>query len=542
MTRTVQTTISLTHARKSNSLHKITMNTRRQPCNVHASIAASLLLLSNLSQDASSFVISTGVVIHPPPSFSPSPFRINDRRTLSSESLLYETKSSSSDASSPLADTDPELQRLIGLEDHRQRYGLELIASENFVSRAVKEALGSCLTNKYSEGQVGKRYYGGNEYIDQIESICMQRALNLFELDPSIWGVNVQPYSGSPANFAAYTALLKPHDRIMGLDLPSGGHLTHGFQTPKKKVSATSVYFESMPYVVNSETGLVDYDDMEQRAKMFMPKLLIAGGSAYTREWDYARMRQIANDIGAYLMVDMAHISGLVAGKVVDNPFEYADLVTSTTHKTLRGPRSGMIFAKVDMMERINSAVFPMLQGGPHNHQIGALAVALKEATTPEFNQYVKDVVANANALGEGLRKRGYNLVTGGTDNHIVLWDVKSTTGLTGSKVERVLELASITANKNSIPGDTSAINPGGVRLGSPALTSRGLDEGDFDMVAEYLHRGCELAVKVQEVALEESTNGKVLLRVFESTLKENAYRRSENITQNNHAYQRAAP
>ena len=375
---------------------------------------------------------------------------------------------------------------------------------------------------------MGKRYYGGNEYIDEIETICMQRALNLFDLDPSVWGVNVQPYSGSPANFAAYTALLKPHDRIMGLDLPSGGHLTHGFQTLKKKVSATSVYFESMPYVVNSETGLVDYDDMERRAKMFMPKLLIAGGSAYAREWDYERMRQIADGVGAYLMVDMAHISGLVAGQVAKSPFNYADLVTSTTHKTLRGPRSGMIFAKVELMEKINSAVFPMLQGGPHNHQIGALAVALKEASTPEFVQYAKDVVVNANSLGEGLIKRGYNLVTGGTDNHIVLWDVKSTTGLTGSKVERLLELASITANKNSIPGDTSAINPGGVRLGSPALTSRGLDANDFDMVAEFLHRGCELAVKVQNVAMEESTDGRVLLRVFESTLREDEDLRKE--------------
>ncbi len=308
----------------------------------------------------------------------------------------------------------------------------------------------------------------------------------------------------------------------MGLDLPSGGHLTHGFQTPKKKVSATSVYFESMPYVVNPSTGLVDYDDMESRAKMFMPKLLIAGGSAYTREWDYARMRQTADSVGAYLMVDMAHISGLVAGKVVANPFEYADLVTSTTHKTLRGPRSGMIFAKVDLMERINQAVFPMLQGGPHNHQIAALAVALKEANSPEFQQYAKNVIANAKALGKGLVKRGYNLVTGGTDNHIVLWDVRSTTGLTGTKVERVLELASITANKNSIPGDTSAVNPGGVRLGSPALTSRGFDEDDFDVVAEFLHRGCGLAVKAQNIALEESSTGKVLLKTFEATLKEN--------------------
>lgn len=369
---------------------------------------------------------------------------------------------------------------------------------------------------------MGKRYYGGNEYIDEIETLCIQRALQLFKLDPSKWGVNVQPYSGSPANFATYTALLQPHDRIMGLDLPSGGHLTHGFQTPKKKVSATSVYFESMPYIVNTQTGLVDYDDMERRASMFMPRLLIAGGSAYAREWDYARMRAIADRVGAYLMVDMAHISGLVAGGVATSPFEYADVVTSTTHKTLRGPRSGMIFAKMDLMDKINQAVFPMMQGGPHNHQIAALAVALKEASTPEFAQYANNVVVNAAALGRGLINRGYKLVTGGTDNHIVLWDVASTTGLTGSKVERLLELAGITANKNSIPGDTSAVNPGGVRLGSPALTSRGLTESDFLTVAEFLHIGCSIAVKVQNVSMERGSNngGKVLLRDFESTLK----------------------
>jgi glycine hydroxymethyltransferase len=424
-----------------------------------------------------------------------------------------------------LDEFDPDLADLIRAEERRQRVGLELIASENFCSPAVRQVLGSCLTNKYSEGTVGKRYYGGNEYIDKIESLCMDRALALFKLNASEWGVNVQPYSGSPANFAVYTALLQPHDRIMGLDLPSGGHLTHGFQTAKRKVSATSVYFESMPYVVSSETGLIDYDDMERRANMFLPKLLIAGGSAYPREWDYERMRVIADSVGAKLMVDMAHISGLVAGRVAVSPFEFAHVVTTTTHKSLRGPRSGMIFARREYLEAVNNAVFPSLQGGPHNHQIGALAVALKEAATPEFTEYARSVIVNAKSLAKGLVDRGHTLATDGTDNHLLLWDVRAV-GLTGSKVEKTLELVSITTNKNSIPGDTSALNPGGVRLGTPALTTRRFNEQDFDTVAEFLDRGCKLALKIENLAkLETVENGdkessKVQLKDFIAVMK----------------------
>lgn len=272
---------------------------------------------------------------------------------------------------STLATSDPEVWSIINNEHKRQFDGIELIASENFVSAAVMEALGSCMTNKYSEGLPGARYYGGNVNIDQIEILCQRRALSLFSLDEKDWGVNVQPYSGSPANLAVYTALLKPHDRVMGLDLPSGGHLTHGYQTNKRKVSATSIFFESLPYKVDPTTGLINYAELAHLAGLFKPKLIIAGASAYPRDWDYARMKAIADSVGAYLMADIAHIAGLVATKQCNSPFPYCDVVTTTTHKSLRGPRSGLIFFRKPLTDAVNNAVFPALQGGPHNHQIG---------------------------------------------------------------------------------------------------------------------------------------------------------------------------
>ncbi|XP_074063758.1 serine hydroxymethyltransferase, cytosolic [Macrotis lagotis] len=413
----------------------------------------------------------------------------------------------------PLKDSDIEVYTIIKKENNRQKTGLELIASENFASRAVLEALGSCLNNKYSEGFPGQRYYGGTEFVDELEILCQKRALQVYGLDPQSWGVNVQPYSGSPANFAVYTALVEPHGRIMGLDLPDGGHLTHGFMTDKKKVSATSMFFESMPYKVNPNTGYIDYDKLEENARLFHPKLIIAGISCYSRNLDYARMRKIADDNGAYLMADMAHISGLVAAGVVPSPFEHCHVVTTTTHKTLRGCRAGMIFYRkgvrsvdsktgketmYNLESLINSAVFPGLQGGPHNHAIAGVAVALKQALTPEFKAYQQQVVANCKALSAAMMELGYHIVTGGSDNHLILVDLRNK-GTDGGRAEKVLEACSIACNKNTCPGDKSALRPSGLRLGTPALTSRGLLEKDFYKVAHFIHEGIELTLQIQK-------------------------------------------
>ncbi|KAI9804113.1 MAG: hypothetical protein M1825_001515 [Sarcosagium campestre] len=422
-----------------------------------------------------------------------------------------------------LKETDTEIADIMTKEIQRQRESIVLIASENFTSRAVFDALGSSMSNKYSEGYPGARYYGGNEHIDAIELTCQARALTAFGLDAEKWGVNVQCLSGSPANLQVYQAIMRPHDRLMGLDLPHGGHLSHGYQTPSRKISAVSTYFETFPYRVNLETGIIDYDALEANALMYRPKVLVAGTSAYCRLIDYGRMRQIADLVGAYLVVDMAHISGLIAAGVIPSPFLHADIVTTTTHKSLRGPRGAMIFFRkgvrktdaksgketlYDLEGAINFSVFPGHQGGPHNHTITALAVALKQATTPEFKLYQENVIKNAKTLELEFKSLGYKLVADGTDSHMVLLDLRPL-GLDGARAEAVLEQANIALNKNSIPGDKSALTPYGIRVGAPAMTTRGFGEEDFRRIAKYIDQLLKIAKEVQAELPKEANKQK---------------------------------
>ncbi|KAI1262665.1 serine hydroxymethyltransferase [Xylariaceae sp. FL1019] len=422
--------------------------------------------------------------------------------------------------SAHLQQADPTVYDIIENEKKRQKHFINLIPSENFTSQAVLDALGSPMQNKYSEGYPGARYYAGNEFIDQSERLCQQRALETFGLDEKEWGVNVQSLSGAPANLYVYSALMNTHDRLMGLDLPHGGHLSHGYQTPTKKISAVSKYFETLPYRLNEETGTIDYEELERTALLYRPKIIVAGASAYGRFIDYAQIKKTCEKINAYLLADMAHISGLVAAKVIPGPFSFADIVTTTSHKSLRGPRGAMIFYRKGVRKvkknkeeiwynlegPINASVFPGHQGGPHNHTITALSVALKQAQTPEFRAYQEQVLSNAQSLATRLGESkangglGYKLVSGGTDNHLVLVDLKPQ-NVDGARVERVLELVGVASNKNTVPGDVSAMIPGGLRIGTPAMTTRGFTQHDFSRVADIIDRAVTIAARVDKAA-----------------------------------------
>lgn len=378
-----------------------------------------------------------------------------------------------------IKNVDIEVYEAIKNEEKRQKEHIELIASENFTSVAVREAMGSVLTNKYAEGYPEKRYYCGCENIDVVESLAIERAKKLFHVEHA----NVQPHSGANANFAVYVALLQPGDTILGMSLPAGGHLTHG-----TKVNVSGKVYNSIAYNLNPETELIDYDEVERLAKEHKPKLIVAGASAYPRKIDFERFRQIADSVGAYLMVDMAHIAGLVAAGVHPNPCKVADVVTTTTHKTLRGPRGGMILCKTELAKKIDSAVFPGTQGGPLEHIIAGKAVMLKEALSPEFKEYQKQVVKNCKTLASELKKYGFRLVSGGTDNHLILVDL-TPFGVTGKEASELLHNANITTNKNSIPNEKlSPSVTSGLRLGTPAVTTLGMKEDEMKLIAKFIY------------------------------------------------------
>ncbi len=391
-----------------------------------------------------------------------------------------------------LWETDPQIAAAIDNETRRQHEGLELIASENFVSEAVLEAAGSVFTNKYAEGYPGKRYYGGCEFTDVVEDLARSRAKQLFGAEFA----NVQPHAGSQANMAAYAAVLQPGDTILGLNLAHGGHLTHGHH-----LNFSGKTYKVVPYGVTKETETIDYDELERLAEKDRPKLIIGGGSAYPRIIDFARMRQIADKVGAIYLVDMAHFAGLVAGGVHPSPVPHAQIVTSTTHKTLRGPRSGMILAKADLGPAIDKTVFPGMQGGPLVHIIAAKAVCFLEAMQPEFKVYARQVVANAKVLAETLAAEGYRIISGGTDTHVMLVDVFAK-GMLGSEAEKALGEAGITVNKNAIPFDTNPpLKPSGIRIGSPALTTRGMKETEMRQVGRWIAEALQRRKEAEALA-----------------------------------------
>lgn len=390
---------------------------------------------------------------------------------------------------------DPEVAKAMDQELFRQRDHIELIASENLVSKAVMAAMGSPLTNKYAEGYSGKRYYGGCEYVDVVEDLAIQRANQLFGSTYA----NVQPHSGAQANMAVYFALVKPGDTVMGMNLAHGGHLTHG-----SPVNMSGSYYNIVPYGVD-EMGYIDYDEVERIAKECRPKMIIAGASAYPRAIDFKRFREIADITGAYLFVDMAHIAGLVAAGQHESPIPYAHVTTTTTHKTLRGPRGGMILSSAEFAEehKLNKAIFPGIQGGPLMHVIAAKAVCFKEALEPEFKAYGKNVIANAKALAEGLKSRGFKLISDGTDNHLMLVDLQNK-GVTGKATEKLLDAANITCNKNAVPNDpASPFVTSGIRLGTPAVTTRGMKEADMDVIAQAITMVVEDVDANREKAME---------------------------------------
>jgi glycine hydroxymethyltransferase len=393
------------------------------------------------------------------------------------------TMSQSLDSNSALSKTDPEIAAAIAAEHHRQLEHIELIASENFTSQAVMQAQGSCLTNKYAEGYPGRRWYGGCEHVDVVESLAIERAKKLFGAEHA----NVQPHSGSQANMAVYFSVLQPGDRILTIDLAHGGHLTHGH-----KANFSGKLYEVTHYGVSQADGRIDYDALAKQALEVKPRMITAGASAYPREIDFKRLREIADSVGAYLFVDMAHIAGLVAGGVHPNPVPYADFVTTTTHKSLRGPRSGLILCKEQYAKKIDGQVFPGVQGGPLMQVIAAKAVCFHEALQPSFKDYAKQVVLNAKALAARLSVLGYTISSGGTDNHVLLVDLRPS-GINGLEAQEALDKAAITVNKNAIPFDTEPISKtGGIRLGTPAMTTRGLKEEEMMQVADFIHAGLQ--------------------------------------------------